>query len=612
MANATPIQLFSTDPSVQSNYLQLQQRQAMAQALMQEGLKPVDTSNRQVGGVAYHISPFEGLTKMVQEYSGNKMFQDSTNQMGQVQANYIQGLVQAMGGNPPQSGTPPQPSDPVTQALGAGAAAGSVGPTNDNAVRLGQALQGAQPSQPPVTPAVAPPVAPSGATPQGAPSGGMSGLNPTGLPPYLAAMSLATDPSKYFESVIGQLAPTDLQKTALAAGYRPGTPEYQQLMQGNVRKQNYIPPVRMQAGGGVISPDGRITTMPAAPPPGYQNVQLPDGSWSVNKVANGTDAVASSAEAAATGKQEATPTVAYDANGKPIFSTGGQDLRRARGQPPRAEEPYMAAFDNLPPPQGGMNSTFKGQPDQVLPQIAGIKDPQERSNAYAAYANQLTNGGLTNGPSGAVTPQQPPGLVANAEAAQKASAQTMQESYSRIKSGLSTSNAALDALNKMQALAAQKNGVLQSGPLMAGPLGTFQTSVSPAMAEYEKQRANVIALLANQNGTNGTDAGRALTGESVPDFGKPKAAIADGLNTLKNQVIAQQIKANFLTPSYQAGDSKTYTNLENQFDQNVSPSMVPILTMPAGPARAAALQNMRKQPGMEAKLNWAITNGLIK
>ena len=123
---------------------------------------------------------------------------------------------------------------------------------------------------------------------------------------------------------------------------------------------------------------------------------------------------------------------------------------------------------------------------------------------------------------------------------------------------------------------------------------------------------NLIGQLAQQNGANGTDAGRALTGEAVPDFGKPKEAIKAGLETQKNQILLQQLKGSALTPIFQAGDSKAYTTFENQFDQNISPSMVPLLTMPAGQSRGMLLKNAAKDPAMRARLTWAAENGLLK
>jgi hypothetical protein len=62
--------LATLSPDDQQSLLQLQQRQAIGQALLQQGLQPIDTSNRQVGGMGYRISPLEGLAKMAQMYTG--------------------------------------------------------------------------------------------------------------------------------------------------------------------------------------------------------------------------------------------------------------------------------------------------------------------------------------------------------------------------------------------------------------------------------------------------------------------------------------------------------------------------------------------------------------
>jgi hypothetical protein len=258
---------------------------------------------------------------------------------------------------------------------------------------------------------------------------------------------------------------------------------------------------------------------------------------------------------------------------------------------------------------------------------AYIKDVSQRlgisPNQKIDLSNPLVRQSLStaislheNGPQGvfgagspqgaAATP--PLGATANANVSQQASADSMKASYAKLQGINSSANGALDALQKMQALAANKNPALT-----AGALGTAVAPiVSPDAAEYEKQRANVVSLLANQNGTNTSDAGRALTGESVPDYGKPKQAIQDGLQTQINQLRAQQIKANLLTPVYQSGDSKAYTTLENGFDQAIKPSMVPILSLSGDAQRAAVQAAIKANPSLHSNFEWAFKNGLLK
>jgi hypothetical protein len=185
----------------------------------------------------------------------------------------------------------------------------------------------------------------------------------------------------------------------------------------------------------------------------------------------------------------------------------------------------------------------------------------------------------------------------------------MKEQYSALQSGSAAAPAALEAIDKMIALSKRKS------PLMAGPLGTntVATALSPDAAEYEKQRANVIGLIAKQGGLNGTDAGRALVGESVPDYGKPQSAQQDGLQTQRNQIVASQLKTNLLTPAYNSGDSQTFTRLSNEFDQHIKPSMAPILQMPSSDIKRAAVKAaITANPSLRSNFEWAFNNGLLK
>jgi hypothetical protein len=420
-------------------------------------------------------------------------------------------------------------------------------------------------------------------------------------------------PDAYMSKYIEQTAPqTDITKLMAAQGIDPSSPIGKMLLQQATVKANYTAPANIRPGGYTQDVNGNVQQFPHIPD-GFQAIKGQDGNLHVVPVDGGLSAILASATAQAGGKASVTPSVAYNGNA-PVFSTQMQDVGRAQGSAPvapgYANEPQMKATM-----QGGMGA----DPAALTREISAVSksilnptlDPASRKmlqNNLADLKNQQAQiGAPGTTQQGALSPVPQLGAVSNANASQQASADTMHASYAKLQAGNSTANSALDALNKMQGLAANKNAYLT-----AGPLGTMQTPVNADAAEYEKQRANVIALLSAQNGTNGTDAGRALTGESVPDFGKPKAAIKDGLGTLANQTTQAQLKTNFLTPIYQSGDSKNYTTKENEFDQNISPSMIPLLTMPAGPNRAMLLKNAAQNPAMKAKLTWAAEQGLLK
>lgn len=110
MANTIP--LFNTDPNIQAQAAILQQRMALAQALQSQGMTPLDVSGRQVGGVGYRVSPLEGMAKLAQAISGQKMMQDTVGQQAQLAS---QAYASALQANQPGSG-PSYSNDQVVDA----------------------------------------------------------------------------------------------------------------------------------------------------------------------------------------------------------------------------------------------------------------------------------------------------------------------------------------------------------------------------------------------------------------------------------------------------------------------------------------------------------------
>lgn len=61
---------FMLTPQANVSMRQIQQEQALADALRSQGDAPIDTNNRSIGGVGYAISPFEGAAKLSQALVG--------------------------------------------------------------------------------------------------------------------------------------------------------------------------------------------------------------------------------------------------------------------------------------------------------------------------------------------------------------------------------------------------------------------------------------------------------------------------------------------------------------------------------------------------------------
>lgn len=57
---------YNFTPQQQKNLMAAQQQEQMANALLQQGMTPISTDNRSIGGVGYAISPWEGVNKLAQ------------------------------------------------------------------------------------------------------------------------------------------------------------------------------------------------------------------------------------------------------------------------------------------------------------------------------------------------------------------------------------------------------------------------------------------------------------------------------------------------------------------------------------------------------------------
>lgn len=168
---------------------------------------------------------------------------------------------------------------------------GGVGPTNLNASLVGRALPG------------------SGA-PGAAPA---PGVDPSSNP-FLIGRPASVSPSSWMieqflnpqlttQVAAGNLTPTQQVKNALFA--TGGNQQAAQSAVGQIlHKQGYIEPVRGYGGGYYWGSNGKIIALPTAAPPGFVNMQRPDGSWSVEPVGGGTSAVRASSAARAGGQAQ--------------------------------------------------------------------------------------------------------------------------------------------------------------------------------------------------------------------------------------------------------------------------------------------------------------------
>ena len=440
---------------------------------------------------------------------------------------------------------------------------------------------------------------------QSMPQGGNGSI--FGIPRNVAVPTIALNGFDKFGELVGKYnEPTELGKQMQSAGIDPSSPQGKAILGKAIAKSIYQAPTRLGEAAYATS-DGAIQGLPTAPPQGYINVRDANGNWTTQEVGGGREAVTNSTAAKKYGENTQTLTPSENQVVNKDGTRRVQSIAQTLGAPPNSGFPAGTSV----PQQSRNGSIVPGQSDrlsllqQELATVqSGPKTPSQAGDIAALQRDIQREGGkaLTE-PQGVGVPF---GVTANADAANKASATTMEQSYAKLQASNATSGAAIDSIDRLMELAKNKS-IFSGGPLAPSTAGFNQYA-----AKAEKERANLITLLASQDGTNGSDAGRLLTGQKVPDYGKPVPAQLSGLQTIRNQIVAQQLKTQFLTPNYKDGKSADYTSKEQQFDTNITPELAPVLSMPANKSRGLLLTSMKKDPVTANRLEWAASNGLFK
>jgi hypothetical protein len=162
--------------------------------------------------------------------------------------------------------------------------------------------------------------APADQAPKQPAPGGMAGFG--GVPSSAIAADLAfNNGAKIGEWVNDRSKPTDFAKQLIQSGIAEGSPLFNQLMQANVAKQNYVAPVNARPGSIIRDP---FTQKPIA-----YNPHIPDGGTplfdasgnvvGVNALPGAADVTEGMARATAAGKNSVEPITAYDGT-QPVFT----------------------------------------------------------------------------------------------------------------------------------------------------------------------------------------------------------------------------------------------------------------------------------------------------
>lgn len=535
MATANPVSFTMLDPSLAADQVALERNMALAQALRQQGMTPIDTSNRMAGTVMSRVSPFEGLAKMLQSYSANawNSQNDSDRQaLAQKQSSLLASLV---------GGSPVSPDVASTAALGTGAAQGDVGPTTSNATRMDNMQAGRGP------------------------------LALTG-DPGRDRLLMALNPEKYIDAKLSAYQATPSTQMATQAGVDPRAANAGALLKANSdpkvfgQQQAGLTPEQIRLGaygeaakaaeierrGGnqfvnpMLGTSGIVPKIPEnANPVGpvAPNGALPGG---VAPIPGAAPIVQSNAQAGAYGSAS---------GGFQNVTMPDGSQRPIRG----AEVPSMA-------PQPGVTGNFVGDPAQVRAAIAGIKDPQERANAGAALQEQLARTpGVRLGQSTAdkITQESGAKVLAELPLQLQQSKQTvtgLENAYKTIEAvgksgpGISKTVDALSVLNSM--------GI----PVAKGDVNGFQT--------LKKFLENSASSAAAANGFTGSDARfeQFKAGQPNAETMSPDA-LKGAIRYVLSQHDASIARAQFIQQQVQTnqGDPNAAMKAQQQWSQQFSP-----------------------------------------
>lgn len=252
-------QLDFSDPAGMIQNMQLQRRMAIANALMQQGLTPME-GTQMAGQVAVKQSPLQGIAKIAQALGGVEAGNSAIQQMGQLQAQRIAAWNAANGGQ--------QQSPQVTNnAPNGGTPAGQTAMASPDASPVVQSIQ--QQPQP--------------NAPQ--PAQQFNPASMTGMSNMQLQYLKFTDPKAYADlmSKINLGMTTESTKTALAGGTDAGAANRAAQYKANVYQPEPGKPITvggayqgayptLPAGGSFGAPGPNGMPQGVVPTPGYNDV----------------------------------------------------------------------------------------------------------------------------------------------------------------------------------------------------------------------------------------------------------------------------------------------------------------------------------------------------
>jgi hypothetical protein len=349
----------------------------------------------------------------------------------------------------------------------------------------------------------------------------------------------------------------------------------------------YMTPVRVQGGGGLAYPDGRLVMTPPSTPGAVQNRNA-DGTWVSTPVQGGTAAMAAASVAQATGKAGFGQTDVIGPAGA-TYKVFNKNLPGFDGSPSSLSPPLALNGAGQAVVPRATQVANDATALQIAQQELQTAPPGPQRDQLVAAIGRMQAGGSPipsnvgstpmnlspSLPAGAVQTGLPPGVATGADNAQN----TMTGSY---KSLMGANNSAQTVQARLDQIAQfSKQAILggdtqwrdyannlmsivqQAGGTWQGDAATDRKTAGDLLDKNASQIALAIGA-----GSQGTDALRSLAAAANPNRHMTQPAINEAVAQLQASAQVQQAKAQVLTPLYNAGNPQAYNTAEQQFDKN--------------------------------------------
>lgn len=518
---------------------QLQRRQALVDAMREQSLAQIPDN----GG---RISWSQGAAKLAEAIASRVMQKKLDKQSYNVG---IQGAnaTRGMFGLGPVDGAPPQAGDYTPGKSGIVAGDQPTVREDPGLQTLANMRNGRTQAQLPVdmsglqpedgSPAPPPPQAQpqqplmeqvGGVAPPQAPQPAQRGPWQLSDDPAADYAAYVANPEEYGKALIGARSPVEFAKKLVQSGIPQGSPLFNQLMQSNVAKENYIAPIMGRPGATMRDPiNGQIIAQDPQSMQGLNPV-IENGQW--------------------TGGYSLAPGAAE----------GEEAMAAARARGEAGSKPVQV----FNPQTGQMEYRSAGE-------VTGGGGAPTRGAGGAGPIDALYGGG-----GGHFASAPAPGYTQAAGAAGTASGNAF--------AGIQQSGAGVPG--RMQALREMAGALdrgLDTGPAQARFRETAQKLGIPGVisdnaAEFNKWASQYSAQSAQELGLSGSDTRVNLTVHANPNGSMPKGAARQVIGTLYGIEAAKAARANMAT-AWARTKPQDIGGFETEWRKNYDPKMFEVL-----------------------------------